>query len=236
METKYRLVANHLIDSINRGDYPVGSVLPPLHELTRRFDIARGTARSAIAVLVAEGLAVVKQGAGTVVCATTPRSRPRVSPLDGEQSQVVLSGWTHADREVASRLVLCAGSLVVHRIRHHRTGRKLVRIDEQWIPATVAKQIELHTGHDIADTESTPHIDLTTLMRHAGVHPVVAAVTVHARMPEHLECARMSIPPTRPVLVTHHVVHDSTGKPVETTTTVGSANRAGPMFTVPVSA
>ncbi|MBC6446031.1 GntR family transcriptional regulator [Actinokineospora xionganensis] len=237
MQTKYRLVANQLIDSINRGEYPVGSALPPLHELTRRFDIARGTARSAIAVLVAEGLAVVKQGAGTVVCATAPTARrPDNRTPDREHLHVVLSGWAHADAEVSTRLGLRAGGLVVHRIRHHRSGRKLVQIDQQWIPATVARRIEAHTGHDIADTESTPHSNLITLMRHAGLHPVVAAITVHARMPEHLECARMSIPPTKPVLVTHQVVHDSTGNPVETTTTVGSPNLACPMFTVPVPA
>lgn len=234
MDTKYRLVADHLIKAIDRGEYPVGSVLPTLQELTRRFEIARGTARAAIAVLVADGLAVVKQGVGTLVSATTtPAHPPRPAPRR-EHLQIMLSGWAPAAADVATRLGLPAGSLVVHRIRHHRTGRQVVQVDEQWVPATVAGQIEHRTGHDIADFENTPHTDLTSLMRRANLSPVVALVSVHARMPEHVECATMGIPATTPVLVTHQVVHDSTGKPVETTTSICASDRTTPMLTIPV--
>lgn len=239
MDSKYRLVADQLIAAIDRGEYPVGSVLPPLRELTARFDVARGTARAAVAVLVGEGLAVVRQGVGTLVCASRPVSRPTppmppATPRTGHP-EVVLSGWTSADAEVATRLGVASGSLVVHRIRHHRTGRRIVQIDQQWVPAAVAGRIEEHTGQDIADRDDTPYANLTDLMRRAGLNPVVAAVTLSARMPEQPECTTMRIQATRPVLVAHHVVHDCTGRPVETTTTVGSTDRATPMFTIPVS-
>jgi GntR family transcriptional regulator len=237
VETKYQHVADQLIAAIDRGEYPVGSVLPPLRDLTMRFGVARGTARAAVAVLVGEGLAVVKQGVGTLVCGTARPTRPVEPPtwVVRPQLEVVLSGWTGVGAEVAARLGLASGSLAVHRVRHHRQGTRVVQIDQQWVPAGVAGRIERNTGQDIADRQATPHTHLTVLMRRAGLNPVVAAVTMAARMPERGECVTMGIPPSRPVLVAHHVVHDSTGKPVEATTTVASAERATPMFTIPMN-
>lgn len=242
MDSKYRLIAAHLTAAIERGEYPVGSRLPTLQELTRRFGVARGTARAAVAVLISEGRAVARQGSGTLVSTAKPVSRrpprpprpPSDTPSGQVRQEVVLSGWTDAAADVAARLGLASGSLVVHRIRHHHRGSRVVQIDQQWVPAAIAERIENNTGHDIADQEGTPHTSLIDLMRRAGLNPVVAAVNMNARMPEPPECATMRIPPTMPVLEAHHVVHDSSGKPVETTTTVGSACTT-PIFTIPIT-
>ncbi|WP_436499989.1 GntR family transcriptional regulator [Actinokineospora sp. HUAS TT18] len=236
MDTKYRHVADQLIAAIDRGEYPVGSTLPPLRELMTRFGVARGTARAAVALLVGEGLAVVKQGVGTLVCGTARGTRPAAPErVARPQLEVVVSGWTGVGADVAARLGLSSGSLAVHRVRHHRQGTRVVQIDQQWVPAGVAGRIERNTGQDIADRETTPHTHLTDLMRRAGLNPVIAAVTMTARMPEQGECATMRIPANRPVLVAYHVVHDSSGRPVETTTTVASADKPTPMFTIPMN-
>lgn len=58
-------------------------------------------------------------------------------------------------------------------------------------------------------------------------------VTVRARMPAQVDCATLDIPATQPLLVTANVVHDSTGKALETTTSVGLSDYSMPMLTIP---
>jgi GntR family transcriptional regulator len=237
-DVKYRLIADHLIGAIDRGEYPVGSALPTLQELMSTFGVARGTARAAVAVLVAEGVATSKQGLGTLVCGmrTPPDERlPRILPEGASYPKVVLSGWTAASRDIASRFGLTAGSLVVHRVRHHHTGARVTRIDQQWLPRSVATTIEQHTGHDISDRNDTPHPDLTPLLRNAGLDPVVATVRLDARLPSRAEADTMRIPPDAPVVVVHRITHGSSGTPVEATTTVSTTGGASPKFTIPLT-
>lgn len=237
-DVKYRLIADHLIGAIDRGEYPVGSALPTLHELMSRFGVARGTARAAVAVLVAQGVATSKQGLGTLVCGTTTppeRQLPRMLPDGATYPKVVLSGWTAAGPEVAGRFGLATGSLVVHRIRHHHTGPRVTGIDQQWLPRAVATTIERHTGHDISDRNDTPHPDLTPLLRNAGLDPIVATVQLDARLPSRAEADTLDIPADEPVLVVHRITHGSSGTPVEATTTVSSTGVAAPKFTIPLT-
>lgn len=54
---------------IARGVWPSGQRLPSLDELTREFDVARVTVRTAVDVLEREGLLSAQQGRGTFVTA-----------------------------------------------------------------------------------------------------------------------------------------------------------------------
>ncbi|GAA3893841.1 GntR family transcriptional regulator [Saccharothrix violaceirubra] len=237
-EVKYRLIADHLIAAMNRGEHPVGSTLPTLQQLMERFGVARGTARAAVAVLVAEGLATPRQGYGTVVSATRTRSdqaKPRTLPSGIPHPKVVLSGWTAATPDIASRLGIPAGTLVVHRIRHHHTGTRVTRIEQQWLPESIATAIEERTGHDISDRDDTPQPDLTPLLRHAGFDPVVATVQVGARLPDHAEADTMRLSTDTPLVVVDRITHSSSGSPVEVTSTVSTTGRTAPRFTIPIT-
>ncbi|MBW4721419.1 GntR family transcriptional regulator [Saccharothrix obliqua] len=237
-DVKYRVIADHLIGAIDRGEYPVGTALPTLHELMDRFGVARGTARAAVAVLVAQGVATSKQGLGTLVCGTTvppQRDTPRILPDGATYPKVVLSGWAAAGPDIAGRFGIGTGSLVVHRIRHHHTGARVTSIDQQWLPQAVASTIEEHTGHDISDRVNTPHPDLTPLLRNAGLDPIVATVQLDARLPTRHEADTLDIPSDAPVLVVHRITHGSSGTPVEATTTVSSTGGTAPKFTIPLT-
>lgn len=52
----YRQVAEILADKIMSGQYPQGSRIPTESELVETFEIARSTARRAVAVLREQGL------------------------------------------------------------------------------------------------------------------------------------------------------------------------------------
>ena len=67
----YHQLMQRLSEDIERGKYPVGSRIPPEHELEALYKVSRVTVRRALSELTAEGLLEKKQGKGTFV--STPR-------------------------------------------------------------------------------------------------------------------------------------------------------------------
>lgn len=69
----YDQLMQRIREDIDRGVYPVGSRIPPEHELERTYSVSRVTVRRALAELTSAGLLERKQGKGTFV------SAPRIS-------------------------------------------------------------------------------------------------------------------------------------------------------------
>lgn len=66
-KSRYALLAQSLLQRINSGSYPVGSLLPTELELCRQFGVSRTTVREAIRYLSEMGLVSRKPGVGTHV-------------------------------------------------------------------------------------------------------------------------------------------------------------------------
>ena len=66
---RYAILGDLLQAGIERGDYPVGSLLPTELELCERHGVSRHTARAALAQLLHAGLVQRRPGAGTRVIA-----------------------------------------------------------------------------------------------------------------------------------------------------------------------
>jgi len=64
---RYAQLAQSLVDSINGGDYPVGSLLPTEAQLCGHFSVSRTTVRQALRQLQDMGLVSSKAGVGTLV-------------------------------------------------------------------------------------------------------------------------------------------------------------------------
>lgn len=64
---KYYLLKTRLRESIIRGEYPIGSMLPAEWELVKLFNVSRGTVRQALQVLQDEGIIARRSGSGTYV-------------------------------------------------------------------------------------------------------------------------------------------------------------------------
>ena len=67
---RYRAIADVLAAEIRAGKYPLGTNLPPEHQLTLRFETSRQTLREALRVLDERGLIVRRAGYGTTVVHT----------------------------------------------------------------------------------------------------------------------------------------------------------------------
>jgi GntR family transcriptional regulator len=70
----FRRVADALADAIGRGDYPVGTRLPPEFTLGRMFGASRFTIREALVELRSSGLVASRRGSGTVVLRRAPQA------------------------------------------------------------------------------------------------------------------------------------------------------------------
>ena len=63
----YLKVAHRMLEQIQRGDYPVGTLLPTEVELAAIYGVSRQTVRQAIAQLRQKGLVSARKGVGTRV-------------------------------------------------------------------------------------------------------------------------------------------------------------------------
>lgn len=84
----YRRLANHLIQEIGSGRWPVGAALPTEKELCDAFGVSRHTTREALRQLEDRGLIARRQGSGSTVVATTP-------PVRYEQNTQTIDDMLH---------------------------------------------------------------------------------------------------------------------------------------------
>ncbi len=74
-QPRYMLLAQRLVEDIERARYPEGSFLPTEAELSRRYNVSRFTVREALRQLQLLGLVARRQGVGTRVVASRPTQR-----------------------------------------------------------------------------------------------------------------------------------------------------------------
>ena len=89
---RYRQIAEYLRFRIMRGDYKPGDPLPSETELMEEHRVSRGTARQALAVLQAEGVAQAAMGRGVFVRKQPPRRRIASDRYQREVQQIVTGG------------------------------------------------------------------------------------------------------------------------------------------------
>jgi DNA-binding transcriptional regulator YhcF (GntR family) len=84
-EPPYRRIAAEIRRRIDLGELRPGDRVPSARQLTREHGVAIATATRVLALLRAEGLVLTRPGAGTVVAASRPDSRPVEPELSRER-------------------------------------------------------------------------------------------------------------------------------------------------------
>ncbi len=79
----YRQIADQLRSLIERGEFPVGSRLPPERDLAVQLGVSRPSVREALIALEVEGLVEVRMGSGIYVLKPEPGSTRRVVTGEG---------------------------------------------------------------------------------------------------------------------------------------------------------
>jgi len=75
----YRQIADQLRGLIERGEYAVGTRLPPERDLALQLGVSRPSVREALIALEVEGLVEVRMGSGIYVRPHDPKQQRRVS-------------------------------------------------------------------------------------------------------------------------------------------------------------
>ncbi|MFD2164810.1 FadR/GntR family transcriptional regulator [Thalassotalea euphylliae] len=80
--------------SINSGDYPAGSRLPPERELASKFNVSRPTIREAIIALEVRGRVEVKTSSGVYVLASSnaEHAKQKINAFEVTQARALVEG------------------------------------------------------------------------------------------------------------------------------------------------
>jgi DNA-binding GntR family transcriptional regulator len=209
-------IASELRAQIQDGSLAPGAKLPTEAELTERHAVARQTARSALILLVNEGLIEARRPHGYFVRAKKrmdyrPQSDLVVRPADAEKD-IFLTEQSLAGRdpsqsidvsivtpppEVATRLALEPDDLAVVRRRVRRLDGEPFYTNDSYYPLHIAQGTEMMIPHDISRGANQ-------VLAECGFVQTRALDEFFIRMPSPSESARLELIPGTPVAI--HVI------------------------------
>ena len=201
----YHQLMQRIRGDIERGVYPVGSRIPPEHELEKLYQVSRVTVRRALAELTSEGLLERKQGKGTFVA--TPRGGLPLKNLHSFHDSCKLNRVkpsidvihvreTEAGAEAAEGLNISRGSRVLEILRVCRADGVPVVLERNHFSMAYAWLQD----QDLSGS-------LYNLLREYGVEPKLADKGVA----ELLETEEGT-----PLICLHEVIYDQRGRPLHT--------------------
>lgn len=208
----YHQLMQRITADIERGTYPVGSRIPPEHELEQLYQVSRVTVRRALAELTSEGLLERKQGKGTFV--SMPKGSLQLKSLHSfhdscrmnkvkPSTDVIYVKETVANNSDAEELNLSSGSRVLETLRVCRADNVPVVLERNRFSMAYAYLQDLDlTG------------SLYSLLREYGVEPKLAVHDVSLHFASDEEAQLLDIKNGEPLVCLHEVIYDQKGRPL----------------------
>jgi GntR family transcriptional regulator len=242
-------VAAGLRTSISGGEYKPGDTLPTEAELADRYRVSRDTVRRALGKLTQQGLLTPGRGRlGRQVRTSRPltfyasrsESTARVAERhtrgvdawvadaadqDREAGQLISVALDQAAPEVASRLEIPDGELVVVRRRLRTIDAAPHNLNDTYYPREIAEGTPIMHPADVVQ-------GTIALMRELGYQQVQYRDDLETRMPAPEEAERLQIPPGVPVLVQYRTGYTAE-RPVKVTITIWPGDRTTLVYEVP---
>jgi DNA-binding FadR family transcriptional regulator len=208
----YRQIADQIRQLIDRGEYPVGSRLPPERDLAEMLGVSRPTVREALIALEVEGRLRIRMGSGIYVN-LQPRSDAPSAPAAIEGPFEVLRARAFVESAVAEEAARRATDSDIARLDAvlAEVGGTTFTI-EQWVAldrsfhravvATLGNVVLLRTVGELFDQRINPyfeqlsrHLENDATWRAAHLEHVAIRDAIAARHPgrardamrEHLE-------------------------------------------------
>ncbi|MER6343164.1 GntR family transcriptional regulator [Streptomyces sp. NPDC001595] len=225
-QPKYQRIAGELREAIGAGRYGAGDRLPGENDLMAEYAVARMTARQALAVLQAEGIAEARKGAGVFVRDFRPIRRRGIERLARAQWGEGRSVWAadiggrdlvvdsvevtegQAPGPVASVLDLEEDARVCVRRRRFVLEGKPVLLSTSYLPAGLV------AGTRITQPDTGPGGTYARLAE-LGHGPARFREEVRSRMPGQDEAERLELPAGVPVMLVARTAFDAQGNAVE---------------------
>ncbi|GGK10673.1 transcriptional regulator [Pilimelia anulata] len=224
----YQQIADALRARITSGELAPGQQIPTEGELAQSWGVARQTVVKGIDVLVAEGLVERRRPIGAFVRARQSMTyRPQAEseaeghPLSPEMdrfsrdiaadgrtpSQTIEVSLVPAAPDVASRLQVDEGTVVVVRRRVRSINGEPVNINDSYYPLDVAQDSDAMTPTDIVR-------GINKVIAERGYPQVRAIDEIYVRMPTPEQAARLQLTPGTPVAVHYVTGYTAKGRPV----------------------
>lgn len=224
----YLRLADELRRAIRAGTYPPGSQLPAERELMERYEVSRSTVRLALAALRSELLLSEGEvGRGTFVRERPPvrlpatrfargQRQPGIGPWQATTRRAGVAGDVEligveripADVELAHRLEIEEGALVVVRRRHLLAEGVVVQLYDGYYPLALVE------GSPLAESQ-TRIGGVANTFATIGITPTTATEEVTARSATSEEARALQLPAGAPVLAVVRTTRDQDGRVVE---------------------
>lgn len=190
---RYAELGDLLQSSIERGDYPVGSLLPTELELCEHFSVSRHTARAALTQLITAGLVQRRPGAGTKVISqrAAMRYEHEIDTVDlllqyGNTTRlnVLSSQRVVADAAMAQTLEIAKGKEFVHLIglRLEEPTRDPIAVTQMFTPLRVGVPTQMLLDPATAPRAVARFLDPLKLSRVEQVFDAAAFTPEEAKL------------------------------------------------------
>lgn len=212
---RYAELGDLLQSAIERGDYPVGSLLPTELELCERYQVSRHTARAALAQLIVAKLVQRRPGSGTRVIAQheAMRYEHEIDNLElliqygnATRLQILEARRVTAIEGLAKQLEINAGKDYLHLsgLRMEEPSREPIAVTEMLVPVRAGTPTA-----DLLDLTTSPRTVATFLdaSRLSQVEQVFDAVSLTAA-----EAKLLGVKPSEPAMRVQRHYRDGTGK------------------------
>jgi len=162
--SRYETVKQHVLASIENGEYDAGDKLPSENELVRALGVSRMTVNRALRELTEEGHITRRAGMGSFVA----MRRMRGHAMDIVSIRDELAGrgeiWSatvealhevEATEDIAEEFGLSVGGKLYYLLVVHEGDEKPIELEERWVNPNVAPDILLE---DFTKTTPTDHL------------------------------------------------------------------------------
>jgi len=241
----YQRIADDLRRAIMDGELVPGAKLPSRHDLSARYGVSDRVAVEAVRLLVAEGFAVTRPGAGSFVRRRPELTRmtrlwydpPGMSPFASAMAAIGKTGtWeSSSQREpmpaaIASRLAAPPGEPAMCTRYTFLAGGEPVMLSSSWEP------LEVTAGTPVMLPEEGPYAGKGVIarMRAIGQRIIRAEETITARSVLASEGSRLGIALGTTVLAVART-YATADQPVETADIVIPAERWALVYQIPVA-
>ena len=185
-QPRYQLLADILRQKITSGGFQLGSRMPSELELSRNHGVSRGTVVKAVELLVAEGLAVRKQGSGTFVAGVNLRRdlgrllsfTETVSGQGYVAGQRVLS-FSTADRKICTSLKCFEPAMRLERVR--LVDGLAAALHLSFLPKAILAQFSEYDAQSLVAGDES-RFSLYSALKTAGHEIASASEIVTARL------------------------------------------------------
>ena len=206
----YHQLMQRISDDIEKGTYPIGSRIPPEHELEETYQVSRVTVRRALSELTAEGLLERKQGKGTFVSA--PRISQDLKSIHSFHDSCRQNGVRPTTR-VIHVMEVPADSADIADLSVRKGDRvvETLRVRSADGEPVVLEKNHFSMGYAYLENENL-NGSLYNVLRDYGVEPRQATHDISLAYATEAQAKLLNIVPGSPLMRLREVVYDQRGR------------------------